>query len=60
MLETDDLEIYQSIKAIINYCNTKAATDCNNCSIEEICNCTSVYLGDIKIEYKEKKVKEDD
>lgn len=61
MLKTDDLEEYQSIKAIVNYCSNKFCNDCKGCIIEEICDCMSEIPGKIDIKYeKNEKVTEND
>lgn len=61
MLKTDNLDEYQAIKAIVNYCDNKYCNDCNGCAIEEMCDCMSVIPKSIKIKYeKNEEVTEDE
>lgn len=52
MLKTDNLEEYQVIKVLINYCENKTCNECNGCAIEEICHCMDRIPKSINIEYE--------
>lgn len=61
MLKTDNLDEYQVIKVIVNYCENKSCDECNGCVIEGICDCMSVMPRSIKIKYeKNEEVNEDE
>lgn len=52
MLKTDNLDEYQAIKVLVNYCESKSCDECNGCAIEEICECMSVVPRSINIEFE--------
>lgn len=61
MLKTDNLDEYQAIKVLVNYCESKSCDECNGCAIEKICECMSVVPRNIKIKYeKNEEVIEDE
>ena len=59
MLKTDDLDEYQTITTLINYCDNKSDLECAGCMIDIICDCMYKRLRNIKIEYNAKEVKDD-
>lgn len=61
MLKTDNLDEYQAIKVLVNYCGNKFCNDCKSCVIEAICDGMSVIPKEIEIKYeKNEEVIEDE